>query len=75
VHEGDADAKEVHQEEQDGDDIVIEANWLYLLISDKKQGNVEEQEDEDDTILEYCSDSDDNVNGVDDVAKDDGDDL
>jgi hypothetical protein len=74
VCEGDAEAEDVHQEEQDGEDTVIEAN-LADLVRDKKQGHAEEDEDEDDTILEYCSDGDDNVNGVDDVAEDDDDGL
>ena len=67
VHEGDEyAADDVHQHE---DANVIEANLADLVMEDSS--NEEEYEDDgDDTILDYCTNTDANGNGDDDDDED-----
>ena len=72
VHEGDEyAADDVHQHE---DADVIEANLADLVMGDSADDEEDEEEyedDGDDTILDYCTDSNANGNGDDDNDEDD----
>jgi len=72
MHEGDEyAADDVHQHE---DAHIIEANLADLVMGDSADDEEDEEEyedDGDDTILDYCTDSNANGNGDDDNDEDD----
>ena len=66
VHEGDGDQVTHHVDDREA--TVIEANLADLIRSKREVDMLEDSDDEDDTIMQYCSDSD---NGVNDMCEDD----
>jgi len=72
VHKGyEYAADDVHQHE---DADVIEANLVDLVMGDSADDGEDEEEyedDGDDTILNYCTNTDANGNGDDDEDEDD----